>query len=131
MCSDCKTGFNMFLLLFNCCLCLALKILPDWSNFTKSLQNLLKNRNIKNSTFLYCGFLSVKNNMTGRQHIVEATFIFLLVEIEFPTFLKASQYLNINSVLKMHKNYFQSIIIVFYTSCQEFMASTYYYVLRT
>jgi hypothetical protein len=74
--------------------------------FTKSIEK----PKYKNSTFLYCGFfLSVKNNMTGRQHIVEATFIFLLVEIEFPTFLKASQYLNINSVLKMHKNDFQLI----------------------
>ena len=71
----------------------------------------------KHFFFSFFGFLLVKKEMTGRQHIVEATSNFLLIEVKFPTFLKASQYLNINSVLKMQNN--TLIVIVFYTSGKE------------
>ena len=137
MCSDCKTGFNMFLLLFNCCLYLALKFLPDWSSFMKVYQNLLKIQNIKKQ-FFFILWISIRfkintvfphivsaetilfwvrpyvlwplitvhkcaetiqgrklyeeirylKKKTGRQHIVEATFNFLLIEVKFSFFSK-------------------------------------------
>ena len=101
--------------------------------FHESLPKLIEKQEYKKAILSsFFGLLSVKKEMTGRQHIVKATFNFLLIEVKFPTFLKASQYLNINSVLKMHNNmHLQLIVIVFYTSGKEFMTSTYYYVLRT
>ena len=100
--------------------------------FHESLPKFIEKQEYKKAIlFSFIGFLTVKKEMNGRQHIVKATFNFLLIEVKFPTFLKASQYLNINSFLKMHNNmHLQLIVIVFYTSGKEFMTSTYYYVLR-
>ena len=95
--------------------------------FHESLPKFIEKQEYKKAIFLHSSdFISVKKQMTGRQHIVEATFNFLLIEVKFPTFLKA------NSVLKMHNiMHLQLIVIVFYTSGKELMTSTYYYVLRT
>ena len=84
----------------------------------KVYQNLLKNRYVYRKAIFssFFGFLLLKKEMTGRQHIVEATSNFLLIEVKFPTFLKASQYLNINSVLKMHNNTYASPI-----NCHRFL----------
>ena len=129
MCSDCKTGFNMFLLLFNCCLCLALTFLPDWSSFMKVCQILWKT-GISKSNFFF--LLQMLKKKWLDENIVKATFNSLLIKVKFPISLKASHYLNINSVLKMHNNmHLQLIVIVFYNSGKKLMASTYYYVLRT